>query len=199
VNKCENRSVPNPGRILVLTGQACLAALLVSGCARAHAVAMPDRPPLDMPEPPPREVQVRGTEVPQPVALPEEPRRTPLPRPVAPRPEPPRAGTARPDTPAQAEAPKTAEETPRPPTTLQTTPAAAQGEMERAIRATMKRATEDLARVDYRALNADARTQYDTAKRFVQQADDAIRAKNLVLAKNLADKAAVIAASQAGR
>jgi len=73
------------------------------------------------------------------------------------------------------------------------------GPRERAVRATMVRATADLNRIDYRVLNADARTQYDTAKRFIQQADDAIRGKNLVLAKNLADKAAAIAAQQAGR
>ena len=57
----------------------------------------------------------------------------------------------------------------------------------------MARAGGDLNRIDYRALNADARTQYDTAKRFIQQAEEAIRAKNLPFAKNLADKAAVLA------
>jgi hypothetical protein len=41
--------------------------------------------------------------------------------------------------------------------------------------------------------------QYDTAKRFIQQADDAMKAKNLVFARNLADKAAAIAAQLAGR
>ena len=48
-------------------------------------------------------------------------------------------------------------------------------------------------------LNVDARTQYDTAKRFIQQSDGAIRAKNLVFAKNLADKAAALAAQLAGK
>ena len=57
----------------------------------------------------------------------------------------------------------------------------------------MTRASADLNRIDYRALNNDARTQYDTAKRFIQQAEDAIRMKNLPFAKNLADKAAVLA------
>src|SRR5207253_801141 len=99
-----------------------------------------------------------------------------------------------------AEPPKPAEEPPKPPpTTLQTTPATAEGEVERGIRASLQRATENLNRVDYRALNADARTQYDTAKRFVIQADDAIRTKNLVFAKSIAEKAATIAAQLAGR
>ena len=48
-------------------------------------------------------------------------------------------------------------------------------------------------------MNADARTQYDTAKRWVRQADEAIRAKNLVFAKSIAEKAATIAAQLAGR
>ena len=56
-----------------------------------------------------------------------------------------------------------------------------------------------LNRIDYRALNADARTQYDTAKRFVTQAEEALRAKNLVFARNLADKAAALAAQLAGK
>jgi hypothetical protein len=53
--------------------------------------------------------------------------------------------------------------------------------------------------VDYRALNADARNQYDTAKRWVQLADENIRTKNLVFAKSIAEKAATIAAQLAGR
>jgi hypothetical protein len=95
-----------------------------------------------------------------------------------------------------------AEEPPKPaapPTTLQTTPAAEESAVERAIRTTLARATSDLNRVDYRVLNVDARTQYDTAKRFIQQSDTAIRAKNLVFAKNLADKAAALAAQLAGK
>ena len=56
----------------------------------------------------------------------------------------------------------------------------------------------ELNRIDYRVLNTDARSQYDTAKRFVQQAEDAIRMKNLPFAKNLADKAAALAAQLGG-
>jgi uncharacterized protein (DUF885 family) len=88
---------------------------------------------------------------------------------------------------------------PTPTTTLQTTPAAEQGEVERAIRATMARASAGLNRIDYRALNANARTQYDTAKRFIQQAEDAIRMQNLPFAKNLADKAATLAVQLGGQ
>ena len=80
-----------------------------------------------------------------------------------------------------------------------TTPAAADEELERGIRATLARASADLDRVDYRRLGADARTQYDTAKRFILQADDAVRAKNLVFARNLADKAFALATQLLGK
>ena len=78
-------------------------------------------------------------------------------------------------------------------------PTTAEGEVERSIHATLQRANTDLNRVDYRTLNADAKNQYDTAKGFIRQANEAIRAKNLLYAKNLADKAAAVAAQLAGR
>jgi hypothetical protein len=169
------------------------------------AKATPDAPPLDMPAPPPREVEPTETETPQPVPLVAEPARNAPPRA---RPAP-RESPARPAEPPKPEPPKIeppietprpAEEPPKPPlTTLQTTPATAEGEMERGIRASLQRANTDLSRIDYRVLNADAKTQYDTAKRFIQQADDAIRAKNLVFAKTVADKAALIAAQLGGK
>ena len=55
----------------------------------------------------------------------------------------------------------------------------------------MRRA--DLNHVDYVALSADAKAQYDTAKRFIVLADQAIKDRNFVFARTLADKAAVIA------
>ena len=181
----------------------CLAALLAAGCTHAAAKTSPDMPALEMPPPPPRDVEPSGVvEAPPPVPLATEPARNtparPRPAPPLPRPEPSKVEPPKPEAPP-VEPPKAAEELVRPPTTLQTTPATAEGEVERGIRASLQRASSDLNRVDYRALNRDARTQYDTAKRFVAQADDAIRTKNLVFAKNLAEKAATIAAQLAGR
>ena len=40
-------------------------------------------------------------------------------------------------------------------------------EVERRVRTQLTHASTDLNRIDYQALNTDARTQYDTAKRFV--------------------------------
>ena len=176
----------------------CVMAAAAPGCARARASTAPGGPPLDMPAPPARVVVPLAVqaEVPEPVPLPEGPPEPPA-RPRAPTPA---------EVPARvADAPKVVDEVPplpppaQPPTTLQTTPAAAQGEVERAIRATMVRAAGDLNRIDYRALNADARTQYDTAKRFIEQAEEAVGMKNLPFAKNLADKAAVLATQLSAR
>jgi hypothetical protein len=178
-----------------------LTALSLAGCTHAQAKATPDMPPLTMPAPPPRDVEPSDVEAPPPVPLvaepahsaPARPRPTPAPRPEAPKVEP-----VKPEPPSTEPA-KPAEEPIKPPATLQTTPAAAEGEVERGIRASLQRATTDLNRIDYRVLNADARTQYDTAKRFVRQAEDNIRTKNLVFAKSIAEKAATIAAQLAGR
>jgi hypothetical protein len=180
-----------------------LVSALASGCVRAHAKTTPEAPPLDVPAPPPRDVEPNETEGPPPMPLVPEPARNapPRPRPVPreqPRAEPAKQEPVKPET-LPAEPPKPVEEPPRPPTTLQTAPATVETEVERGIRATLSRATTDLSRVDYRALNADARTQYDTAKRFIRQADEAMRSKNLVFAKNLAEKAAALAAQLAGR
>lgn len=156
----------------------CLPALFAAGCAHAAAKTTPDTPGLDMPAPPPRDVEPAEVETPAPVPLVTEPARN---TPVRPRPTPPPRSEPKPDLPKPepapapaVEPPKPADEPVKPPTTLQTTPATAEGELERGVRASLQRATADLNRVDYRALNADARTQYDTAKRFMRQADDAI-------------------------
>ncbi len=63
-----------------------------------------------------------------------------------------------------------------------------------AIRDLMARAASDLARVNASALNADGRAHVEAARRFLQQADEALKARNVVYAGKLADKAATIAA-----
>ena len=170
-------------------------------CTHASAKTAKLPPPMEVPAPPPRVIETVEVPQPPPVGLVEEPARQPIRPPAG---QAPRTEAARPrglegqksDT---AEVPR-AEEPSRPATTLQTTPTEAEAEVERAIRAVMGRASADLARVNYQALNADARNQYDTAKRFVQQADAELRTtRNLVFARNLADKAAALAAQLAGR
>jgi len=157
-----------------------LMAPLAAACTHAQAKTTPEMPPLEMPVPPPREVQPTEVEAPPPLPLVSEPAHNPPAR-------------LRPAPPARTHEP------PKPLTTLQTTPAAAEVEVERGIRASIQRANSDLNRIDYRTLNADARTQYDTAKRFLQQAEENIRSKNLVFAKTMAEKAAALAVQLAPR
>ena len=181
----------------------CLAAvsLTSAACHRAHAKTLLESPPLEVPAVPPRDVVPIEVETPQPVPLPEEPARTPSPRlrPPAreqtPRADPPK--TEPPKTEQPVEAPKPEEEPAKPPALLQTTPPNTEGDLERGIRATLTRAQTDLNRIDAARLNADARGQYEIAKGFIRQAEQAVRAKNLLFAKSVADKAAMIAAQLA--
>ena len=188
-------------RALVPLVVALSAGSTLSACFHAAAKTAPDLPPLFMPAPPPRVVEAVEVPPSQPIPLVEEPQRQPIP-PPAPRPTP-RVEAAKPEAkPEQPspEAAKIAEEAPKPPPTLQTTPAAAEGEVERRIRAVMGKASSDLGRVNSQALNAEARNQYDTAKRFLQQADAELKTtRNLVFAANLAEKAAALAVQLAGR
>ncbi|MBA3949660.1 MAG: hypothetical protein H0X44_06920 [Acidobacteria bacterium] len=64
---------------------------------------------------------------------------------------------------------------------------------ERQIRSLIGRAQGTLQNVDYRALSAAARQQYDTARRFITQAENALKIRNYVFARNLADKADTLA------
>jgi len=182
----------------------CVAALplISAGCHRAHAKTLPESPPLEVPAVPPREVEPIEVETPQPMPLPQEPARTPSPRlrpparEQAPRTEPPKTEPPKPEQPP-VETPKPEEEPAKPPTLLQTTPPNTEGDLERGIRATLTRAQTDLNRIDAGRLTADARVQYETAKSFIRQAEQAVRAKNLSFARIVADKAAALAAQLA--
>ena len=165
---------------------ALAAAPLITGCVHASAKTVVT-PPLTLPEEPARQPvrpPVRPAPAPAPPTRAEAPARQ---EPPPPKVEPP------------APEPRVADEAPRAPTTLQTTPAGAEVDVVRAIRVIIDRASADLKRVNYRALNSDGRTQYDTAKRFIAQADDAVTKRNLVLARSVADKALAVAAQLASR
>jgi hypothetical protein len=200
VSACRSALGPFVSALLLF----CLCTLASSAaCARAQAKVTPDRP-LDVPAAPPRDVEPTESETPQVIPLAQEPtRNTPARRPPTPPREQPRVEPPKPEPPPAppVEPPKPAEEPPKPPptATLQTTSPTAEIDLERSIRAAIVKATTDLNRVDYRALNGDARNQYDTAKRFITQAEQAIRSKNLVFAKTVVDKAVVLAAQLAGR
>jgi hypothetical protein len=172
-----------------------------AGCFHASAKTVGDAPPLEMPSPPPRVVEVvEATPLPQPFPLVEEPAHQPVrPPPRAEAPPPPRPEPPRPEPPATVvEPPKVADEA-KPPKTLQMTRAGAERDVERAIRGAIARATADLKRVNTHALNADARTQYETARFFIGKAEEALKQRNLVVAQGFADKAQSLAVQLAPR
>ncbi len=173
-----------------------LAAAATPGCAKLHARTI--GPALETPAPPPRAIAgpkppiegqpivasqpVGEVEAPTPAAIkPREAPAAPVPAP-SPSAPPPVAATERPTPPAPEP----------PPPTLQTT--ANQSGAEQRTRTSLANATRDLGRIDVRSLSADARAQYDIARRFVAQANDALGSKNFEFAQQLAEKAATLAA-----
>jgi hypothetical protein len=176
-----------------------LTLLSAAGCAKLHARTV--GPPLETPAPPPRATPIASqpivappvgqVQAPAPAAI--KPPDTSAPAPVATRPPETTAPApaASPATPPVATDRPAAASPERAPT-LQTT--ANPGAAEQRTRAALANATRDLGRIDARSLSADAKVQYDIARRFVAQATDALNAKNFEFAEQLADKAATLAA-----
>jgi hypothetical protein len=173
-----------------------------SGCVHANATTAAPLPPLDVPPAPPRIVGTAEVEPLPPVGLVQEPARNLPPEAERTTLPPPKTESARPEvskTEVPVEGPKPDETVkPVPAVTLQTTPAQQEGQLDARIRTQLTRATGDLSRVDYSRLNPNGRNQYDTAKGFIRQAEEALRMKNLVYANTLADKAVDLAAQLAG-
>lgn len=174
-------------------GLFCATALLTAACSAKAQVAMPDNAPLAVPPAPVRLIVPAAPDAPRvPVpdltptsTTPTTPTNTARPRaeapPVRPTPPPATPPAASPAMPPVPVAPTPLEATPNP------------NEFERKARDLVTSANALLEKIDYKGLGADGRVQYDTAKRFLQQADAAIKVKNLVYAWQLADKANTIA------
>lgn len=158
----------------------------LSACATTQARTAVAAEPLMVP-PVPARVLVPEIEEVAPVSL-GEPASTPA-KPVPTRD--PKA-SEKPETKPEetpAPPPPRAEEAPR----VRTPQTANDEQAERQVRAIMARAQATLNNVDYRALSQAARQQYDTAKRFINQANSALTIRNYVFARNLADKADTLA------
>jgi hypothetical protein len=174
------------GRFVLLVG---LTASLGACAAKAQVRTEVEMPLLDPPPAPPRVV----------ASYPIEPESVPAaPAAEASAPARPPVRTQRPERPEPAQsAPEPVQEIARPASTpsLTLTPSpGSEAQTAAAIRDLMARAARDLSRVNQASLNADGRTQFDTARRFLQQAEDALKARNIVFAGKLADKAATMAA-----
>ncbi len=177
--------------VLFVLGVGVLGVGSSSGCAKARAETVPDGPPLSVPQAPERVLAPVEAPAPVAVAAPVEtpappvaaaPRTPPRPAPRAEEPRPPAAAAA----PPPAEGPRDL----RAPAAVAT---------ERAVRDVLTRATRDLGRVNYNRLSVDGRAQYEQSRRFAQQAEQALKERNLVFAATLSDKAATLAAELLGR
>jgi hypothetical protein len=175
--------------------------VLATACAKAKAAELvPDGPPLAMSQPPPR-VITPADEVP--VASPPPP---PSPEPTATAAAPPKPAQSRPRVDSKPEPPPavvTQPVTPPPatpePLEVRSVPSAAAAAEERKVRDVMQRAQKDLVRVTPQRLSAEGKSQYDQARRFYEQADEALKEKNFVYAMKLAENAATLAAELAAR
>jgi hypothetical protein len=180
------------------------AAVSLSGCAKARAEVEPPMPALMVPPPPPRVLPpLEGA--PMDAAAPASAEPQTRSRPPRPRGEAQRTGangSTRTDTRAEAGTPPpaasdtgpAAEPPPAPSApALQLAPVG-EAASEQNTRRRLAEAEKTLLQVDYRLLNTDAKAQYDTAKRFIVLAEQAIVGRNLLFAHTLADKAATIAA-----
>jgi hypothetical protein len=160
-----------------------------AGCAARAQVPQPEpeMPVLDPPPAPERRIEIYV----EPEAV------TPVEAPSAPEPSAPsRPQQPRPAVPPVAPGPIVSEgpPTPPPPALTLTPVPGGDGKTEASIRALLSQVTRDLSRVNPSSLSADGRTQFDAARRFVEQSEDALKVKNLLYAGKLADKAAAMAA-----
>jgi len=192
-------TVIQPVRTALLAASVGVLALVSAGCT-TRVAAMPFAPPLEVPEPPARTVVPPEQPLPAEASVPEAP--VPAIAPAVPRPPAPRrAGTTpppepevRPDAP-----PAAAPNSPDPSRELRATSSVADAQAEKAVRDTLARATRDLGRVNVSRLSADGRAQFEQARRFSQQAEQAIGVRNFFFAATLADKSASLAADLVGR
>lgn len=165
-----------------------LSASLGACAAKAQAVSVePEMPVLDPPPPPPRVIATYADEA-------EEPEPAPV-APTTEKPATPARPAARPARPENRVDPPRVEvgKPPVPPPLVLTPKPGSEAQTEAAIRDLLTRAARDLSRVNLAALSADGKAQFDTAQRFLQQAEDALKGHNLVFAGKLADKAATLA------
>ncbi len=196
---------------MLRTGSWKLASLIVlaaaaGACASAQTKA--DQPGLVIPPPPPHVVPINSEPIVEPVGdIPGPPSPAGAPatrntgrgsRETAPRPQVNDKPETKPDAvvpppdpaPAAPPAPVT------PPPQLRT---AESSGAEGSVRAAIDRTRQLLGTVDYRQLSNIRKKAYDDAKKFADQADEALKQGNVVFAQGVAGKAETLAKELAGR
>lgn len=183
-------------RIGLLLG---LSAAGASACATTKAETPVERPALEVPAVPPRVIEAAPISLNSPEPVPELP-----PAPVTPRPRPPQRDANKTEAKPEPEAPPVEPEpvTPAPAPTvppLRTASSTDAAEATRQISDMRNRAQKLLDDTDYQKLSREQQAQYDNAKRFIDEADVALKAKNFEFARGVAEKAERLARELQGR
>ena len=170
-------------------GLACVAAC-ASNPARSSSNV-----PLEIPEPPPRVAMD-----PVPAVVDRRPQRRPSIRPDprhrdrGARSSPRAPATSTPPPPAQpARSHSARAATHDPPPELRAGGPAGRTPTVAQVRERLVRTKQKLDSIDRRRLNAGKRADYDSARRFLAQAEDAVKVNNLLLAESSVDKAETLA------
>lgn len=175
-----------------------LLAAAASACATARAAAPREVPALDVPMPPPRVIVPLPPPEPPPVEPVADLPGNSAPSPTRPRPQ------RQPDTAKPEAKPEEKTETPpnavAPPVPQLRMPDAGNAtQVSQQIRDIVARTRATLDNIDYRTLTPPRQKAYDDAKLFLTQAEEALKTSNLVVAKELADKAERLAKELQGR
>ena len=173
-----------------------IAGLLVASCA-SNPARSSVTVPLEIPDPPPR---VGMDPVPAVIAgtplAPERPVAAPVSRPAGTPPPVTTAATTPPATPPAPQTPAVvAAEPPRatPPPELRAAGAAGRTPTTAQVRDRLVRTKQKVDSIDRRRLNDGQRTDYDSARRFLSQAETAVKENNLLLAESSIEKAETLA------
>lgn len=174
--------------IILLLGLATVS----SACATTQAKAVVDRPALEVPPVPARVIEPAPAPPAAPEPVPELP-----PAPANPRPRAPQRDTTKPEP-----KPETPPAEPQPATPAPAQPAVPPlrtanspdgAEATRIITEIRNRAQKLLDGTDYQKLTREQQAQYDDAKRFIGEADEALKTKNFEYARGVAEKAEKLA------
>lgn len=174
--------------------EALVAIALLAGACASNPARSSVAVPLEIPEPPPRVAMD-----PVPAVIPETPA-----TPVGPAPIPAaRPPSSAPSTPAAAAAtpaptpttPVTVAEPPRttPPPELRPAGGAGRTPTAAQVRDGVARTKQKLGAIDRRRLNTGQQNDYDSARRFLSQAEAAVKDNNLLLAQSSVEKAETLA------
>jgi hypothetical protein len=197
-------------RALLVAGSLVAGTIASAACAKKAPVAQAPPPPLEVPVVPPRlvgpvvveEPAVPTAEVPETAPTRQRPPRNTAKgngteQPVV-KVEPPPESSKPPEPPNSQPAPSGTSAEAAPPPLLRTD-SADDASVAKGIQETLARAQSNLDKVNYQALNSGAKAQHDTARRFIAQAQDALKTRQLVFARYLAEKADRLSASLLNR